>query len=132
VTRDVPQLMEEPKRVPPLFFGNLYIGFAMSEILAQGRELSGEFTVRGLLETAEGLVPPTRLGGKIRFLAGIDAQHTLQEKDAEGVRNEVRFLMDIFDGPDGGMCIGAGNGIVPGTPLCGVYEFVCLAGPNCG
>ena len=63
-------------------------------------------------------------GGRISFLAGIDVQHTLQEKDAEGVRSEVRFLMDTFDGPDGGMCIGAGNGIVPGTPLENIEAFL--------
>ncbi len=63
-------------------------------------------------------------GGRISFLAGIDVQHTLQEKDAEGVRREVRFLMDTFDGPEGGMCIGAGNGIVPGTPLENIEAFL--------
>jgi uroporphyrinogen decarboxylase len=63
-------------------------------------------------------------GGRISFLAGIDVQHTLQEKDAEGVRREVRFLMDTFDGPDGGMCIGAGNGIVSGTPLENIEAFL--------
>jgi uroporphyrinogen decarboxylase len=63
-------------------------------------------------------------GGRISFLAGIDVQHTLQEKDVEGVRREVRFLMDTFDGPDGGMCIGAGNGIVPGTPLENIEAFL--------
>jgi uroporphyrinogen decarboxylase len=63
-------------------------------------------------------------GGRISFLAGIDVQHTLQEKDPEGVRREVRFLMDTFDGPDGGMCIGAGNGIVSGTPLENIEAFL--------
>ena len=38
------------------------------------------------------------------------------------MREEVRFLIDTFDRPEGGMCIAAdkaivgGNGIVGGTP----------------
>ena len=55
-------------------------------------------------------------GGQITFLAGIDVQHILQEEDTEGVRAEVRHMIDTFEGPDGGMCIAAGNGIVSGTP----------------
>lgn len=63
-------------------------------------------------------------GGRLTFLAGIDVQHTLQEKDPEGVREEVRFLIDTFDGPDGGMCIAAGNGIVRGTPFENIEAFL--------
>ena len=36
------------------------------------------------------------LDHQLTFLAGIDVQHTLQEKDPEGVREEVRFLIDTF------------------------------------
>lgn len=63
-------------------------------------------------------------GGKITFLAGIDVQHVLQEADPEGVRAEVRFLMDTFDLPEGRMCIGAGNGIVSGTPIQNIEAFL--------
>ncbi len=63
-------------------------------------------------------------GDRLAFLAGIDVQHTLQEKDPAGVREEVRFLIDTFDRPDGGMCIAAGNGILPGTPLENVAAFL--------
>lgn len=63
-------------------------------------------------------------GDKLSFLAGIDVQHVLQEKDPEGVREEVRFLMDTFDRPDGGMCIAAGNGIVSGTPMENIEAFL--------
>jgi len=63
-------------------------------------------------------------GGKISFLAGIDVQHTLQEMDTEGVRAEVRFLIDTFDRPDGGMAIAAGNGIVSGTPFENIDAFL--------
>ena len=65
-----------------------------------------------------------QFGDRLTFLAGIDVQHTLQEKDAEGVRKEVRFLIDTFDGPDGGMCIAAGNGIVSGTPFENIEAFL--------
>jgi uroporphyrinogen decarboxylase len=63
-------------------------------------------------------------GNRMAFLAGIDVQHTLQEKDPEGVREEVRFLIDTFDRPDGGMCIAAGNGIVAGTPFENIEAFL--------
>jgi uroporphyrinogen decarboxylase len=65
-----------------------------------------------------------QFGDKITFLAGIDVQHTLQEKDPAGVREEVRFLIDTFDRPEGGMCIAAGNGIVSGTPFENIVAFL--------
>ncbi len=63
-------------------------------------------------------------GDRLAFLAGIDVQHVLQEKDPAGVREEVRFLIDTFDQPGGGMCIGAGNGIVAGTPFENIAAFL--------
>ena len=63
-------------------------------------------------------------GDRLTFLAGIDVQHTLQEKDTDGIREEVRFLIDTFDRPDGGMCIAAGNGIVAGTPFENIEAFL--------
>jgi uroporphyrinogen decarboxylase len=63
-------------------------------------------------------------GDRLTFLAGIDVQHTLQEKDPAGVRQEVRFLIDTFDRPGGGMCIAAGNGIVAGIPLENIDAFL--------
>ena len=63
-------------------------------------------------------------GDRLTFLAGIDVQHTLQEKDTDAVREEVRFLIDTFDRPDGGMCIAAGNGIVAGTPFENIEAFL--------
>jgi uroporphyrinogen decarboxylase len=63
-------------------------------------------------------------GGRITFLAGIDVQHVLQEADPAGVRKEVRFLIDTFDRADGRMCIGAGNGIVSGTPIENIEAFL--------
>ena len=66
----------------------------------------------------------TTFGNKITFLAGFDVQHTLIEKTPDEVRAEVRFLIDIFDRPDGGMCIAAGNGIVANTPLENIEAFL--------
>jgi uroporphyrinogen decarboxylase len=65
-----------------------------------------------------------RFGGQISFLAGIDVQHTLQEKTPDEVRKEVRFLMDTFNRPEGGMCIAAGNGIMAGTPLENIEAYL--------
>jgi uroporphyrinogen decarboxylase len=63
-------------------------------------------------------------GDRITFLAGMDVQHALQECDPEGVRAEVRWLIDTFDRPDGGMCIASGNGIVAGTPYENIEAFL--------
>jgi len=63
-------------------------------------------------------------GDRLTFLAGIDVQHILREKDPDGVREEVRFLVDTFDQPGGGMCIAAGNGIVGGTPFENIEAFL--------
>jgi uroporphyrinogen decarboxylase len=63
-------------------------------------------------------------GGQIAFLVGIDVQHTLQEKDPAGVREEVRFLIDTFDRPDCRMALAAGNGIVAGTPIENIAAFL--------
>ena len=57
-------------------------------------------------------------GDKLTFLVGIDVQHTLQERDPAGVREEVRFLIDTFDRPEGGMCIAADTVIVGGEWHC--------------
>ena len=53
-----------------------------------------------------------------------DVQHILQEASPEEVRAEVRFLIEAFDRPDGGMCIAAGNGIVAGTPIENIAAFL--------
>lgn len=63
-------------------------------------------------------------GADLTFLAGIDVQHVLQEVAPEEVRREVRFLIDTFDRDGGGMLIGAGNGILPGTPLENIDAFL--------
>jgi uroporphyrinogen decarboxylase len=63
-------------------------------------------------------------GERLVFLAGIDVQHVLQEADAEGVRQEVRHLIDTFDRRDGGLCLAAGNGIVAGTPFENIEAFL--------
>jgi hypothetical protein len=49
-------------------------------------------------------------GEVMTFLVGIDVQHTLQERNPAGVREEVRFLIDTFDRPEGGMCIASRQG----------------------
>ncbi|MEI6211476.1 MAG: uroporphyrinogen decarboxylase family protein [bacterium] len=65
-----------------------------------------------------------QFGDRITFLAGIDVQHTLQEKTPAEVRQEVRFLIDTFDRAGGGMGLAAGNGIVAGTPLENIRAFL--------
>lgn len=63
-------------------------------------------------------------GERMTFLAGMDVQKTLVFGKPEDVRAEVRYLIDTFDRPDGGMCLAAGNGIVEGTPLENIEAFL--------
>ncbi len=65
-----------------------------------------------------------RYGDRLAFLAGIDVQHILPEGDPDQVRQHVRSLIDIFDRPDGGLCLAAGNGIVSGTPFENIEAFL--------
>ena len=51
-------------------------------------------------------------------------QHLIVEGTTDQVRAEVRFLIDTFDRPDGGMAIAAGNGIVSGTPFENIDAFL--------
>ena len=63
-------------------------------------------------------------GDRMTFLAGFDVQHMLPEGTPEQVRAEVRHIIDAFDRAGGGLCIAAGNGILPGTPLDNVEAFL--------
>jgi uroporphyrinogen decarboxylase len=63
-------------------------------------------------------------GERMSFLAGFDVQQTLRAASPDEVRAEVRFLIDTFDRSDGGLCLAAGNGILPGTPLENVDAFL--------
>jgi uroporphyrinogen decarboxylase len=74
--------------------------------------------------TMDEIAVAREFGDRMTFLAGLDVQHILQEADTDGVRAEVRFLIDTFDRPEGGMCLGAGNGIVNGTPFENIDAFL--------
>ena len=74
--------------------------------------------------TMDEIVVAHEFGDKLSFLVGFDVQHILQEGTPEEVRKEVRYLIDTFDRPGGGMCIAAGNGIVPGTPFENIQAFM--------
>ena len=56
-------------------------------------------------------------GGRISFLAGFDVQHTICQGTPQQVREEVRRMKKVFGRPEGGLLLGAGNGILPDTPL---------------
>lgn len=65
-----------------------------------------------------------QFGDRLTFLAGFDVQQTLINGSPQDVRAEVRYLIDTFDRLDGGMCLAAGNGILPGTPLENIDAFL--------
>ena len=62
-------------------------------------------------------------GDRIAFWAGIDVQYLLPQGTPDEVRCGVRELIDIFDAPDGGMVLAAGNGISPETPFENIEAF---------
>jgi uroporphyrinogen decarboxylase len=74
--------------------------------------------------TMDEIAVAREFGDRLNFLVGIDVQHTLQEKSPAEVRAEIRFLVDTFDRPDGGMCLASGNGIVNGTPFENIEAFL--------
>jgi uroporphyrinogen decarboxylase len=74
--------------------------------------------------TMDELAVAMEYGDRLTFLAGFDVQHILPEGSPEEIRAEVRHLIDTFDCPEGGMCLAAGNGILPGTPLENVEAFL--------
>ena len=60
----------------------------------------------------------------ISFLYGIDVQQLLPNGSTEDVRNEVRRIKSLFQHKNGGLLLGAGNGIMPDTPLENIDAFL--------
>jgi uroporphyrinogen decarboxylase len=65
-----------------------------------------------------------RYGGRMAWWAGFDVQHLLQEGTPDDIRAEVRHMVRVFRRPDGGLVLGAGNGITAGTPLDNIEAFL--------
>lgn len=57
-----------------------------------------------------------RWGGQISFLVGFDVQHSLIHSSPEAIRE----LRRCFQRPEGGLLLGMGNGILPGTPIANI------------
>jgi uroporphyrinogen-III decarboxylase len=58
-----------------------------------------------------------RHGGRIAFHIGMDVQKVIPFGSPAEVRADVRERIKTFQRPDGGLIIGAGNAILPDTPL---------------
>jgi uroporphyrinogen decarboxylase len=56
-------------------------------------------------------------GGQICFAGAVDVQAMLPHLDSDGVANEIRALVELLDGPDGGYIVAPTNSIMPDTPL---------------
>jgi uroporphyrinogen decarboxylase len=56
-------------------------------------------------------------GGQICFGGGIDVQGLLPAAEPEQVAAEIRRLIDLLDGPQGGYLMAPTNSIMPDTPL---------------
>ena len=54
-----------------------------------------------------------KYGSKICILAGVDVQHVMAFGTPDEVKEEVRFLMDTYDRPEGRFMITMGNGSTP-------------------
>ena len=63
-------------------------------------------------------------GDRLSFLVGIDVQQIIRLGTPEDVRAEVRHLIDTFDRPGGGMCMGAGNVMLHGTPFENIEAYL--------
>ena len=58
-----------------------------------------------------------RFGDKICFLAGMDVQQIMPHGTTEDVRREVRFMIDTYARPGGGLMLTLGNGVTPDIPI---------------
>jgi uroporphyrinogen-III decarboxylase len=59
----------------------------------------------------------TTFGGQICFAGAIDVQALLPMESAETVEREIRRIIDVLDGPDGGYVAMPSNSIMPDTPV---------------
>ncbi len=58
------------------------------------------------------------------FLVGLDVQEVLPAGTPARVCAEVETIINTFDRPGGGLLIGAGNGILPDTPLENIHTYL--------
>jgi uroporphyrinogen decarboxylase len=66
-------------------------------------------------------------GGQVSWWLGFDVQHLLQEGSPDDVRTEVAEMIKLFNRPQGGLVLAAGNGITGGTPLENIRAFLDAA-----
>ena len=65
-------------------------------------------------------------GGQICFAGGVDVQALLPLADSEQIASEIRWLIDLLDGPHGGYIIAPTNSVMPDTPFDNI-EAMCWA-----
>lgn len=65
-----------------------------------------------------------RFGGRITFFPGVDVQYLLPTGTVEQVKQGIRRMIDIFDRPEGGLILGAGNAVTCETPLENIEAYL--------
>lgn len=62
-------------------------------------------------------------GDRVTFCVGIDVERVLRQGHADDVRDEVRWLIDTFDGHHGGLCVGLDRALPPGISPNNLLAF---------
>ena len=67
------------------------------------------------------------LGGQICFAGAIDVQGLLPTADSRTVEAEIRRMIDLLDGAQGGYIVAPTNSIMPDTPLVNIEAMYRVA-----
>lgn len=72
-----------------------------------------------------------RFGGRICFYGGIDVQGTMVSGSPDDVKDEIRNLVNLFGGFNGGYICSTSHSIMPETPLDNIIAMFEALGDYC-